>query len=107
MSRLRPSSVAAWLLIAASLGSIAGLQYGLITKLDRWDVLPFALLAHGAILPAVAACSLTWREGPRAARFVSRVLTALTLAVWLHTWLGPLQEFAAWVSIQWYLWLRV
>lgn len=107
MSGSRARALAPWLLIIASVGSIAGLQYGLIAKLDRWDVLPFALLAHGALLPAVAAFGLTWREGPRVARIVSGVLTAVILAVWLHTWLGPLQEFVAWVSIHWYLWLRV
>jgi len=107
MKRPSARAVVAWLLIAVSIGSIAGLQYGLIVKLDKWLVLPFALLSHGAILPAVAACGLTWREGPRAARIVSGILATLTVAVWVHTWFGPLQELVAWISIQWYLWLRI
>ena len=101
------TTVTAWLLMAVSIGCVAGLQYAVVAKLDRWDALPFAMLAHGAMLPAVAACGLTWRQGHRAARAVSRILAAATIGVWLHTWFGPLQKVVAWLSIQWYLWLGV
>ena len=95
----------AWVLVAASVASIAGLNWGLIVKWDKWTGLPFALLAHGAILPAVAACGLTWRGRPSLVRTLSRVLAALVLIAWLHTWFGPIQKLAAWISIHWYLWM--
>jgi hypothetical protein len=95
----------AWLLLAVSAGCIAGLNWGVIARWDKWTATPFALLAHGVILPAVAACGLTWRMPPSALRTLSRVLAALVLTAWLHTWFGPLQKLAAWISIQWYLWM--
>jgi hypothetical protein len=95
----------AWLLLATSTASIAALNWGLITRLDKWTATPFAVLAHSAILPAVAACGVTWRMPPSALRTLSRVLAALVLIAWLHTWFGPLQKLAAWISIQWYLWM--
>ncbi len=101
----RKATAAAWVLVALSLASIAGLNWGLITRWDKWTGLPFALLAHGAILPAVAACGLTWRMPPSAVRTLARVLTALVLVAWLHTWFGPIQKLAAWITIHWYLWL--
>lgn len=104
-SRNRTTLIVAWILVGLSLASIVGLNLGLIHKWDRWTALPFALLAHGVILPAVAACGLTWRLGPSAVRFVSRILATLVLVAWLHTWFGPLQKLAAWISIHWYLWI--
>lgn len=98
-------TTAAWLLVALSLGSIAGLNWGVIANWDKWTAMPFALLAHGAILPAVAACGLTWRSAPSVVRTVSRVLACIVLVAWLHTWFGPIQKLAAWVTIHWYLWL--
>jgi len=103
----RRKTIAAWVLVAVSLGCVAGLQYAVVAKLDRWDALPFALLAHGAMLPAVAAAGLTWKQGARSARTVSRLLAAIMIGVWVHTWFGPLQKVVAWLSIQWYLWLGV
>ena len=101
----RAERAAAWALIALSVAAIAGLDYAMIVKYDRWTALPFALLAHAVILPAVAACGLTWRMPRSPVRVVSRVLAVIVLTAWLHTWFGPLQKLAAWISIQWYLWM--
>ncbi len=95
----------AWALLAASAASIAGLNWGMIARWDKWTATPFALLAHGAILPAVAACGVTWRMPPSALRTLSRILATLVLGAWLHTWFGPLQKLIAWISIHWYLWM--
>ena len=98
----------AWSLIAVSLACIAGLQYGFIVKLDRWDAWPYAALSHGALLPAVAAASLAWwRKGSTGLRIVATLIATVLLLVWLHTWCPPIKTAAAWIAIHWYLWLGV
>lgn len=98
----------AWALIAVSVACVAGLQYGLIVKLDRWDAWPYAALAHGAILPAVAAASLAWfRRGSTGLRTVATILAVVLVMVYLHTWFEPIKSIAAWIAIRWYLWLGV
>jgi hypothetical protein len=105
--RTWPVNLAAGLLIVVSIGGIVGLNLGLIYKLDRWDALPFALLSHTALLPAVAAAGLTWRRGHASLRVLSRILAVVLIAVWLHTWVGPIQDLVSWLSIRWYLWMVV
>lgn len=102
-----PVNLAAALLIAVSIGGVVGLNLGLVYRLDRWDALPFALLSHTAMLPAVAAAGLTWRRGHRSLRAISWGLAVVLIAVWLHTWVGPIQDLVSWISIRWYLWMEV
>ena len=106
-ARKWPVNVAAGLLIVVSIGGIVGLNLGLVYKLDKWDALPFALLSHAALLPAVAAAGLTWRRGHASLRYIARTLAVVILAVWLHTWVGPIQDLVSWISIHWYLWMEV
>lgn len=102
------SSRTGWILVVVSLICVGGLQYGLITKLDRWDAWPYAALSHGAILPAVAAASLAWwRRGSVGLRVVSTILAVTLVLVYLHTWFAPVKSIVAWIAIHWYLWLGV
>ncbi len=101
----RKATVIGALLLVVSIACVVGLQLAVGYKLDRWDALPFALLAHGAMLPAIAAAGLTWRTGHGSVRVVSRVLAVVTVGVWLHTWFTPLKVVVAWLVIHWYLWM--
>jgi hypothetical protein len=101
----RKVTVVGALLLVVSVGCVIGLQYAVATKLDRWDAWPFAVLAHGAMLPAIAAAGLSWRSGHGSVRVIARVLAAVTVGVWLYTWFVPLQKLVAWIVIHWTLWM--
>ncbi len=97
-----------WALVAVSLISIGWLQWALVERLDNWLVFPFALLSHGALLPAVAACGLAWlNNGGRALRITSTALTTVVVVAWLFTWFVPLQVLGNKLAVAWYLWLGV
>ncbi len=100
--------VSAWILVGVSLACVGALQWALLERWDRWEAWPFAALAHGAMLPAVAAAGLAWRlPGRRATRAVTTVLAAVLVLVWTHTWLTPLQLLVIWLAKVWYLWMAV
>jgi hypothetical protein len=100
--------VLTWVLVGVSLASLGALQWALVTKWDRWEAWPFAALAHGAMLPAVAACGLSWRlPGRTATRALTTVLAVVLVLAWSYTWLVPLQLLVIWISRVWYLWMVV
>lgn len=97
-----------WSLVVASLVSVGVLQWALVARLDNWLVFPFALLAHGALLPAVGACGLAWlSNGGRSLRFASTALTAVVVVAWLFTWFVPIKVLGDKLAVTWYLWLGV
>ena len=96
-----------WLLLVVALACAVGLEMAVIYKLDRWMVLPFALLAHGALLPSVAAAGLSLRVGGAGFVWSSRLLAGVMIVLWLNTWFVPVQRLFAWVALHWYLFTQV